>query len=137
MTAQPADEATTDRPYCLRCEVPIYRDEHGVWRREATGVADCPRNPAKDGHEPRPEATTDLTAAEKRDFWQAVCEWNDVPDAFSRDSDSNAILFAAVERIAAERVATALHSAANEAQAPLHVEAWLHARAEAVRRGES
>jgi hypothetical protein len=39
------------RPYCLRCEVPIYEDE-GVWRREATGSDVCPRNPARDGHEP-------------------------------------------------------------------------------------
>lgn len=56
------------RPHCLRCEVPIYQDEHGVWRREATGVAECPRNPAKDGHEPLPEpaaeATVTLTEAE-------------------------------------------------------------------------
>lgn len=43
-----------DRPYCLRCEVPIFQDEHGVWRREATGVDACPRNPAGDGHEPHP-----------------------------------------------------------------------------------
>ena len=44
--------AEKDRPYCLRCEAPIYRDERGVWRREATGVSDCPRNPGRDGHEP-------------------------------------------------------------------------------------
>jgi hypothetical protein len=43
-----------DRPYCLRCEVPIYQDEQGIWRREATGISECPRNPAKDGHEPQP-----------------------------------------------------------------------------------
>ena len=43
------------RPYCLRCEVPIYRDEEGIWRREGTGSQVCPRNPAVDGHEPRPD----------------------------------------------------------------------------------
>lgn len=42
----------TTRPFCLRCEVPIYQDASGIWRREATAVADCPRNPAGDGHEP-------------------------------------------------------------------------------------
>lgn len=31
------------RPYCVRCEVPIYQDEHGVWRREATASSVCPR----------------------------------------------------------------------------------------------
>jgi hypothetical protein len=41
------------RPYCVRCEVPIYQGRHGVWRREATGADYCPRNPAGDGHEPR------------------------------------------------------------------------------------
>jgi hypothetical protein len=52
------------RPYCLRCEVPIYQDEDGVWRREATGSQVCPRNPAVDGHEPVPtyDAPADLTA---------------------------------------------------------------------------
>jgi hypothetical protein len=52
----PVADAGRERPYCLRCEVPIYQDDQGVWRREATGVADCPRNPAGDGHEPLADA---------------------------------------------------------------------------------
>lgn len=46
------------RPICLRCEVPIYQDEGGVWRREVTGSQVCPRNPAVDGHEPLPTYVT-------------------------------------------------------------------------------
>jgi hypothetical protein len=46
-------DANLTRPYCLRCEVPIYQDKRGAWRREATGSDHCPRNPARDGHEPQ------------------------------------------------------------------------------------
>ena len=52
MTSPWTETARPVRPYCLRCEVPIYRDERGEWRRESTGVERCPRNPAGDGHEP-------------------------------------------------------------------------------------
>lgn len=50
------------RPYCLRCEVPIYQDDDGVWRREATGSQVCPRNPAVDGHEPRVQVQREAAA---------------------------------------------------------------------------
>lgn len=59
MRARLAAQEGDRRPVCLRCEHPIFQDDKGVWRREATGSADCPRNPARDGHEPRP-----LTAQE-------------------------------------------------------------------------
>ncbi len=45
-----------ERPYCVRCEHPICQDNHGIWRREASGSGECPRNPARDGHEPRTRA---------------------------------------------------------------------------------
>ena len=45
--AAAADPTAGERPYCLRCEAPIYLDGD-VWRREATGSQSCPRNPASD-----------------------------------------------------------------------------------------
>lgn len=45
-------DSRADLKYCLRCEVRIYRDGRGLWRRLSTGSAICPRNPAGDGHEP-------------------------------------------------------------------------------------
>ena len=37
---------------CLRCEEKIHQDDQGTWRTEVGDEA-CPRNPARDGHEPR------------------------------------------------------------------------------------
>lgn len=45
-----------------------------------------------------------LTDAERRAFWQAMCEWNDIDDGFGRDVPSNAVLYAAVARIVVEAV---------------------------------
>lgn len=49
-------EEPDDRQYgvCLRCEVRIYHHADGGWRGLITDSPVCMRNPAQDGHEPRP-----------------------------------------------------------------------------------
>jgi hypothetical protein len=50
---RPRPEHTAEQDeVCLRCEKSIHRDRRGTWRT-VVGDAECHRNPARDGHEPR------------------------------------------------------------------------------------
>lgn len=60
---------------------------------------------AETAPDPSERAGEELTDGERKRFWQAVCEWNDVDDGFSALSPSNEILYAAIERILADRMA--------------------------------
>ena len=87
-----ADHQTTAREGAWVC---------AVCGKDAADCA-CRVQPA-----PVASAAGRLSEEERKEFWRQVCRWNDVPDPFSSESASNEILYAAVERILADRLAAA------------------------------